>query len=164
GTSYQSSAVPGLSSSDANHGWAAGHHGEVLRTTDGGTTWTVEPLGIFIDVGVTYAIDASRVYAPGGTAGALLVRRSSLTSVDERINKQVPGEFVLHQNYPNPFNPETTISFQLSSASEIELSVYDIKGWRAHAGAEQARYRLIPGCMGWPRRAWPCGDVGGLYL
>ncbi|RMD58834.1 hypothetical protein D6833_12360, partial [Candidatus Parcubacteria bacterium] len=52
GTSYQSSAVPGLSSSDANHGWAAGHDGEVLPTTIAPNTWTVEPPGVFRDVGV----------------------------------------------------------------------------------------------------------------
>ncbi len=31
-------------------------------------------------------------------------------------------------NYPNPFNPETTISFSIPKDSEIELSVYNIKG------------------------------------
>ncbi|MFA5498876.1 MAG: T9SS type A sorting domain-containing protein [Candidatus Cloacimonadia bacterium] len=32
------------------------------------------------------------------------------------------------KNYPNPFNPETTISFNLPMASEVELSIYNIKG------------------------------------
>jgi hypothetical protein len=31
-------------------------------------------------------------------------------------------------NFPNPFNPETIISFSISNDSEIELSVYNIKG------------------------------------
>ncbi|MCF8364712.1 MAG: CapA family protein [Bacteroidales bacterium] len=38
---------------------------------------------------------------------------------------------LLEQNTPNPFNPEagaTNISFQLSKASNVNLSVYDIKG------------------------------------
>ena len=39
-----------------------------------------------------------------------------------------PGRFILHPNHPNPFNPETIISFSLSEASEISLSVYDIQG------------------------------------
>ena len=31
-------------------------------------------------------------------------------------------------NYPNPFNPETRIDFSLAAASNVELSVYNIKG------------------------------------
>jgi len=31
-------------------------------------------------------------------------------------------------NYPNPFNPETTISFSLQNNSNVELSIYNIKG------------------------------------
>ena len=31
-------------------------------------------------------------------------------------------------NYPNPFNPSTIISFMLKSDSNIELSVYNLKG------------------------------------
>ncbi|MGD8781217.1 MAG: T9SS type A sorting domain-containing protein [Ignavibacteria bacterium] len=34
------------------------------------------------------------------------------------------------QNYPNPFNPETIISYNLSSDSEVELVVYNILGKR----------------------------------
>jgi len=37
-------------------------------------------------------------------------------------------EFALHQNYPNPFNPTTVISYQLSTVSEVELSVYNLPG------------------------------------
>jgi hypothetical protein len=31
-------------------------------------------------------------------------------------------------NYPNPCNPETTISFYLSDASQVNLSIYNVKG------------------------------------
>jgi len=32
------------------------------------------------------------------------------------------------QNYPNPFNPETTIQFNLETNSQVNLSIYNIKG------------------------------------
>ncbi|MCH8013012.1 MAG: T9SS type A sorting domain-containing protein [Candidatus Marinimicrobia bacterium] len=32
------------------------------------------------------------------------------------------------KNYPNPFNPNTTISFDLSEARNVELVIYDILG------------------------------------
>ena len=37
-------------------------------------------------------------------------------------------EIVLEQNMPNPFNPTTRISFNLPRASEVQLTVYDVKG------------------------------------
>ena len=32
------------------------------------------------------------------------------------------------RNFPNPFNPTTTISFSLINDSDVEISVYNIKG------------------------------------
>jgi len=31
-------------------------------------------------------------------------------------------------NFPNPFNPSTTIQFSIPQESEVELTVYNIKG------------------------------------
>lgn len=39
-----------------------------------------------------------------------------------------PSEFALGQNYPNPFNPTTTINYQLSQKSKVEMKVYDMIG------------------------------------
>lgn len=40
----------------------------------------------------------------------------------------VPGGIELEQNYPNPFNPSTVISYQLSTVSEVRLTVYNALG------------------------------------
>ena len=42
--------------------------------------------------------------------------------------KTLPDGFALYQNYPNPFNPTTQIDFSLSTASEVQLTVYDLLG------------------------------------
>jgi Peptidase family C25/Propeptide_C25/Peptidase family C25, C terminal ig-like domain/HYDIN/CFA65/VesB-like, Ig-like domain/FlgD Ig-like domain len=43
-------------------------------------------------------------------------------------NVLIPVLTKLYGNYPNPFNPTTTISYGLSSGSEVKLFVYNIKG------------------------------------
>ena len=43
-------------------------------------------------------------------------------------NDLIPIETSLGANYPNPFNPQTTINFQLSVDSKINLSIFNIKG------------------------------------
>ncbi|MCK6613628.1 MAG: T9SS type A sorting domain-containing protein [Ignavibacteriaceae bacterium] len=50
----------------------------------------------------------------------------SLTEVED--NKTVPLTTLLHQNYPNPFNSQTSVSFQLPEAQQVELSIYNYTG------------------------------------
>lgn len=40
----------------------------------------------------------------------------------------IPEKFHLSQNYPNPFNPATNISFDVTSASNVVLEIYDVLG------------------------------------
>jgi hypothetical protein len=39
-----------------------------------------------------------------------------------------PDRYILSQNYPNPFNPSTTIGFNLTQVSDIELHIFNILG------------------------------------
>lgn len=39
-----------------------------------------------------------------------------------------PESYGLQQNYPNPFNPSTAISFTLKEDSDVELTIYNVKG------------------------------------
>jgi hypothetical protein len=60
--------------------------------------------------------------------------------------KSVPSQFALAQNFPNPFNPETTISYDLASDSEVQLEIYNVMGQliRTLIADQQAagRYRV----------------------
>ena len=39
-----------------------------------------------------------------------------------------PEQTRLLANYPNPFNPETWIPYQLATGSDVQLTIYDVKG------------------------------------
>ncbi len=41
---------------------------------------------------------------------------------------ELPTQLILHGAYPNPFNPTTAISYQLSAASFVKLTVHDVSG------------------------------------
>ncbi|MFZ5518620.1 MAG: PKD domain-containing protein [Candidatus Zhuqueibacterota bacterium] len=45
----------------------------------------------------------------------------------------IPTKFALHPNYPNPFNPETTIRFDIPTASEVRIIVYNHLGQQVKA-------------------------------
>lgn len=45
-------------------------------------------------------------------------------------NEAIPAEFTLLQNYPNPFNPATTIEFELSTAADVKLTIFNNLGER----------------------------------
>ncbi len=59
-------------------------------------------------------------------------RSFHLIRTDENIvsayENSIPNPQSRIFNYPNPFNPITTISFSLQNNSNIELSIYNIKG------------------------------------
>jgi hypothetical protein len=46
----------------------------------------------------------------------------------EEQSPEIPTEFGLFQNNPNPFNPATQISFALEEDSNVELTIYNVKG------------------------------------
>lgn len=47
---------------------------------------------------------------------------------DITVSVGPPDRFELFQNYPNPFNPATTISYQLTSPSKVQLVIYNLLG------------------------------------
>ena len=43
-------------------------------------------------------------------------------------SSKIPEQFILYPNYPNPFNPVTTIRYDLSNESFVDITIYDMLG------------------------------------
>ncbi|MFY0698432.1 MAG: T9SS type A sorting domain-containing protein [Balneola sp.] len=58
-------------------------------------------------------------------------------------NEEIVGNvesFRLDQNYPNPFNPSTNISFNLPTAADVSLTVYNVLGQRVATLLNNRKY------------------------
>ena len=42
----------------------------------------------------------------------------------------IPNEFSMGAAYPNPFNPMTQIDFKIPMESQVEISIFDLRGQR----------------------------------
>jgi len=52
----------------------------------------------------------------------------SLLDVKELPAVALPKKFLLHETYPNPFNPATTVRFQISDPTRVQIRVFDLLG------------------------------------
>ena len=43
-------------------------------------------------------------------------------------SSKIPEQFILYPNYPNPINPVTTIRYNLSKESFVDIKIYDMLG------------------------------------
>jgi photosystem II stability/assembly factor-like uncharacterized protein len=120
-------SLSSVSFSDELNGWAVGGASgpsNIMYTTDGGVNWDYHSSPtdnfllkvFFIENNVGWAV---------GLDGTIITTANPV-SVNENLTQ--PVGYDLFQNFPNPFNPGTSISFSISEASIVKLTVYDALG------------------------------------
>ena len=90
-----------------------------------------EPKLNYEDVLIGKLFGASTFYTDGYIDEVRIsnvVRYFSPVGLEKEHSNLKAKSFSLHQNYPNPFNPRTTISYHLLTASQVELTVYNMLG------------------------------------
>jgi hypothetical protein len=110
---------------DSLHGWAGGHNGLIVQTTDGGETWE----SYHVDsssFGITSLsfVDSANGWAADPFDG--VYRYDSPQSAEPLTNYLAQPEFRINPAYPNPFNVATTITYSISAPTTIEARVYDL--------------------------------------
>lgn len=99
----------------------------VFKSTDEGTTWVSYNSGLpSVPVyDLKYYQSSNKLLAATHGRGCWMF---DLSGLGKDMFGEIPKTFNLSQNYPNPFNPESHIQFDIPSAGDVNLTVYDITG------------------------------------
>jgi hypothetical protein len=89
--------------------------------------------GIVVDkFGSVIVFGASMDGYPGSQppeqADYVTIKYSPTTDFEEISPNVFPSQYKLNQNFPNPFNGNTTIQYEISTISNVNLKIYDILG------------------------------------
>jgi hypothetical protein len=73
--------------------------------------------------------DEIKFVLPGRSVQYVLIENGeNILGIGDNKKSGLINKFILQQNYPNPFNPDTKISYQISTNSDVQLNVYNLIG------------------------------------
>lgn len=108
-------------------GYCAGEMTAIYRTTDAGSSWVMQTQPGGTPLYSVFFTNDTMGYAVGNV-GIMLRTTTGGTVGVTVISGEVPEDFRLYQNYPNPFNPETIINYEVRERTNVNLSIYDVRG------------------------------------
>ncbi|MCX6247635.1 MAG: YCF48-related protein [Bacteroidetes bacterium] len=108
---------------NANTGYAVGFYGTIMKTSNGGTDWTIQNSGTPSHLSSVYFTDANTGYAVGDM-GTILKTTNGGNSLG--VNIQLSTENSL-KIYPNPSSDNISIETTVNQ-SHSELSILNING------------------------------------
>jgi len=106
-------------------GYIVGNSGYILKTINSGFNWTIDAIVTSNNLWALSFINSTTAWAIG--SNGVVIRQGIPVGITQTVNEE-PQVFILKQNYPNPFNPSTSINFELSKNSNIQLTIYDLLG------------------------------------
>jgi len=96
-------------------------------STNSGDNFISSNVGSSPNAGVLFYDKGNLFSQQGGGVYKLKVLYSVITG-NTQITNELPNSFCLSQNYPNPFNPSTTIEYEISRASLVQIKIFDVLG------------------------------------
>ena len=87
-------------------------------------------------IGETFYYRLGAVDLAGNMSDYSSVVSITLLTIDGGL---IPEDFALHQNYPNPFNPVTTLRYDLSDNSLVDITIFDMLGRRVKTLVNQTQ-------------------------
>ncbi|MBN8586341.1 MAG: T9SS type A sorting domain-containing protein [Ignavibacteria bacterium] len=144
---------------DENILYLTGFNGLIMKSINGGLSWSNQTSGISSTLRNITFINADLGFTSGDTH-ILKTSNGGVTALISDI-ENIPSQFSLSQNYPNPFNPVTKIKFDIPASVEttrwvVFLKIHDILGREV---AVLVNEQLRPGSyeVDWDASALPTG-------
>ena len=107
----------------------------LLRAQNKAIAWSTFSGGFNVSISATRQVKSQAGTVVGTTEGSTTMLASGflagllprgIASVEDITG--LPEAFAFKQNYPNPFNPSTILTVELPEASNVLLTIYDLRG------------------------------------
>jgi len=113
---------------DPDNVTAVGEYGIILRTTNGGDSWSSQIIGTTNWLSSVHFVDINTGWAVGDSGSIYHTTNGGVSFVEENEIGEMPTEFSLSQNWPNPFNSSSVIRYSIPQSSNVVIKIFDVLG------------------------------------
>jgi hypothetical protein len=106
-------------------GYIVGALGQILRTTDGGKSWSKQESGTHFDLTSVCFPSPGKVFVTGYFSVILSGDNTPGLGLEEVIPKD-PSLFM--KCYPNPVSDDLSVSFELPKSGDVRIKIFDTRG------------------------------------